>query len=66
MKGGRKPEIDANKDETPSEVINLMQESDCPTEESNRKFIWESFKIDENEILNRDEKLKEEVIKMFL
>ena len=29
-------------------------------------FIRESFKIDENEILNRDKKLKEEVIKMFL
>ena len=26
----------------------------------------ESFKVDENEIFNRDEKLKEEVIKMFL
>lgn len=27
-----------------------MQESDYPTEESKRKFIWESFKIDKNEI----------------
>ena len=36
-----------------------MQESDYPTEESKRKFFGESFKIDENEILNR-------VIKMFL
>ena len=26
----------------------------------------ESFKIDQNEVLNRDEKLKEEGIKMFL
>ena len=43
-----------------------MQESDYPTEESKRKFICESFKLDENEILNRDEKLKEEVIKLFL
>ena len=40
--------------------------SDYPTEESRRKFIKDSFKIDENEILNRDEKLKEEVIKLFL
>ena len=31
-----------------------------------RKFIRESSKIDENEMLNRDEKLKEEVIKLFL
>ena len=29
-------------------------------------FIKDSFKIDENEILNRDAKLKEEVIKLFL
>ena len=36
------------------------------TEKSKRKFILERFKIDENEILNRDEKLKEEVIKLFL
>ena len=39
--------------------------SDYPTEESKKKFIRESVKIDENEILNKDEKLKEEVIKMF-
>ena len=43
-----------------------MQESDYPTEESKRKFICESFKLNENKILNRDEKLKEEVIKLFL
>ena len=35
-------------------------------EESKRKFIKDSFKIDENEILNRDANLKEEVIKLFL
>ena len=33
---------------------------------SKRKFIKDSFKIDENEILNRDAALKEEVIKLFL
>ena len=53
-------------DETPLETVNSMQESDYPTKESWRKFIRESFKIDENEILNSDEKLKEEVIKLFM
>ena len=48
------------------ETFNSMQEVDYPTEESKRKFIKDSFKIDENEILNRDAKLKEEVIKLFL
>jgi len=43
-----------------------MHESDYPTEESKRKFICEKFKIDKNKILNKDEKLKEEVIKIFL
>ena len=37
-----------------------MQESDYSTEKSKRKFTRESFKIDENEILNRDKKLKED------
>ena len=32
------------------------------TEESKKKFICESFKIDENKIFNKDEKLKEEVM----
>ena len=39
---------------------NSVQELDYPTEENKRLFIQESFKIDEN-----DEKLNEEVIKMF-
>ena len=43
-----------------------IQESDYPTEESKGKFIRKSIKIDENEILHQDEKLKEEVVKMFL
>ena len=46
--------------------MNSLQESDFPTEDSRRKFIRESFKIDENEILNWDEAQKEEVIKLFL
>ena len=47
------------------ESLNTLQESDFPTEESRRKFIKDSFKIDENKILNRDAELKEEVIKIF-
>jgi len=35
-------------------------------QESKKKFICESFKIDENEILNQDEKMKEKAVKMFL
>ena len=49
-----------------SESVNSLQELDFPTEESKRKFIKDSFKIDENKILNRDAKLKEEVINLFL
>ena len=64
--GRKEPEVDTEEDETPSETANSIKESDYPTEESRRKFIRQSFKIDENEILNRDEKLKEEVIKLFL
>ena len=48
------------------ESVNSLQESDFPTKESRRKFIKDSFKIEQNEILNRDAKLKEEVIKLFL
>ena len=50
----------------PSESVNSLQESDFSTEESKRKFIKDSFMIDEYEILNRDAKLKEEVINLFL
>ena len=66
LRGRSELEMDADEDKTPSETVNSVQESDYPTEERKRKFIWESFKIVENKILNRDEKLKEEVIKMFL
>ena len=48
------------------EAMNYIQESDYPTEESKKKFICESFKIDENEVLKQDEKMKEEAVKMFL
>ena len=66
LQGGSESEVSDDEEEVTSETINTMQESDYPTEESKRKFIRESFKIDENEMLNRDEKLKEEVIKLFL
>ena len=59
LKSGSRPEMGVDEDETPSETISWVQESDYPTDESKRKFFGESFKIDENEILNR-------VIKMFL
>ena len=36
------------------------------TEEERQKFIHESFQLDTNAILNKDAKLKEEVIKLFL
>ena len=35
-----------------------MQESDYPTEESKKKFICESFKIDENKKLYKDKKIE--------
>ena len=66
LRGRSEPEVSDDEEEVTSESINTMQESDYPPEESKRKFIRESFKIDENKILNRDEKLKEKVIKLFL
>ena len=36
------------------------------TEEEKQKFISESFQLDTNEILNKDAKLKEAVIQLFL
>ena len=47
------------------EGINEVHESEYDTEEKKRRFIKESFQIDENEILHRDAQLKEEVIKML-
>ena len=43
-----------------------MQDSDYSTGENKKNFIHKSFKINENVILNQDEKRKEEVIKIFL
>ena len=55
-----------DEDKTLAGKMKDIQESYHPTEESKNKFICESFKTDENEILNQDEKLPEEVVKMFL
>ena len=65
LRGSTVPDLDEEEVCTSQEWVNSLQESDFPTEES-RRFIKDSFKIDENEILNRDAKLKEEVIKLFL
>ena len=59
-------DLDDEEVRTEQASMSLLQESDFLTEESRGKFIRESFKIDENEILNRDKTLKEEVIKLFL
>ena len=50
---------------TLAETMNFVQELDYPTEESKKELIHESFKIDENSILNQDEKLEEETVKLF-
>ena len=50
---------------TLAETMNCVQELDYPTEESKKELIHESFKIDENSILNQDEKLEEETVKLF-
>ena len=66
LRGSSVSDLDEEEVCNSQESVNSLQESDFPTEESRRKFIKDSFKIDENEILNRDAKLKEEVIKLFL
>ena len=65
LRGSTVPDLDEEEVCASQESVNSLQESDFPTEESRRKFIKDSFKRDENEILNRDAKLKEEVIKLF-
>ena len=66
LRGSTVSDLDEEEVCNSQESVNSLQESDFPTEESRRKFIKDSFKIDENEILNRDAILKEEVIKLFL
>lgn len=64
LQGRREPEVGKDNRETcqkmliPCKNLTILQKN---------KFIPESFKIDENKLLNKDEKLKEEeVIKMLL
>ena len=66
LRGSTVPDLDEEEVCNSQESVNSLQESNFPTEESRRKFIKDSFKINENKILNRDAKLKEEVIKHFL
>ena len=66
LRGSTVSDLDEEEVCNSQESVNSLQESDFLTEESRRKFIKDSFKIDENEILSRDAKLKEEVIKLFL
>ena len=47
-------------------VQSLKNRKFYETEDEKGQFISESFQLDENEILNADEKLKEAVIKLFL
>jgi len=66
LRGSTPSDLDVEEVCNSQETINSVQESDFPTEESKRKFIRDSFKIDENEISNRDAKLKEDIVKLFL
>jgi len=66
LRGSTVPDLDEEEVCNSQESVNSLQEMNFLTEESRRKFIKDSFKIDENEILNRDAELKEEVIKLFL
>ena len=66
LRGSTSSDLDEEEVCNSQESVNSLQESNFPTEESRRKYIKDSFKIDENEILDRDAKLKEEVIKLFL
>ena len=66
LRGSAVSDLDEEEVRDSQKTVNSMEEADYLTEESKRKFIKDSFKIDENEILNRDAKLKEEVIKLFL
>ena len=57
LRGISNPEVDKN--QISSENVNTVQESDYPTGESKRKFICESFKIDEKRYIDK-------VVQMFL
>ena len=50
-----------------ADSVQSIENRQCyETEEEKQKFIRESFKLDSNEILNADAKIKEAVIKLFL
>ena len=66
IRGSTAPDLDKEEVCNSQESVNSLQELDFPNEESKRKFIKDSFNIYVNEILNRDAKLTEEVIKLFL
>ena len=54
IRGSTAPDLDKEEVCNSQESVNSLQELDFPNEESKRKFIKDSFKIDENEILNGD------------
>ena len=66
LRGSTVSDLDEEEVCNSQESVNYMQESDFLTEESRRKFIKDSFMIDENKILNRAATLKGEVINLFL
>lgn len=63
LRGESRLDVCEDKDERPSDNVNSMQESDNPQDKCKRNLIWENFHIEENEMLNQDETIKEEEIK---
>ena len=53
-------------EKAPDSVQSIENRLSYKTEEEKYQFIRESFKLDMNEILNADAKLKEAVIKLFV
>ena len=57
----------AEKTDQKADSVQSIESRQCyETEEEKQKFICESFPLDSNSILNKDAKLKEEVIQLFL
>ena len=48
------------------QTVSLENRQSYETEEEKCQFIHENFKLDKNEILNADAKLKKAVIKLFI
>ena len=63
LRGESRLDVCEDKDERPSDNVNSMQEYDNPQDKCKRNLIWENFHIEENEMLNQDETIKEEEIK---